>query len=300
MQNLTFKILTILFLFVITACSQSQKTIDNSDIVESNDRTQTVKTETHRYGGWYCPDNLNGFPPVDIADWKNVPVVNGRMPTQEETHNGTSLIFVDAEKYPDAKALDITMPKLAKFYNNSSRREELIIVIQAINVANDSIVGFRYLNGGNGSARLNEVRFLPDNEIEMIPKSRFISHQITINASQEEISEVLTKSEYLDALQPTFDKDNQLKRDWRESTNINYHYQHSGETTASYADILFGNFYVQNDYLKYNEKFLLLEDSEANQTELKFVSGPHIDDFDTQQSIIANWSKKVKALSEKQ
>jgi len=66
------------------------------------------------------------------------------------------------------------MPKLVRYYNEYSKREDLIIVIQAINVENDSIVGFRYLNGGNGSARLNEVRFLADNEIEMIPASRFV------------------------------------------------------------------------------------------------------------------------------
>ena len=65
------------------------------------------KQEPHKYGGWYCPDNLNGFPAVDISNWESVPVVNGRMATKEETHNGISLIFVDDLKYPNAKALDI-------------------------------------------------------------------------------------------------------------------------------------------------------------------------------------------------
>ena len=101
-----------------------------------------VKSEPHRYGGWYCPDNLNGFPAVDIADWKSVPVVNDRLPTKEEAQSEASLIFVDREKYPDAKALDMTMPKLALFYNESAQREDLVIVIQAFNVQNDSIVWF--------------------------------------------------------------------------------------------------------------------------------------------------------------
>ena len=55
--------------------------------------------KTHDYGNWYCPDNLNGFPAVDIKKWESVPVVNGRMATMEETQNGTSLIFIDNQKY---------------------------------------------------------------------------------------------------------------------------------------------------------------------------------------------------------
>ena len=124
----------------------------------------SADVEPHKYGGWYCPDNLNGFPAVDINNWEDVPVINGRMPTQDETQTEASLIFIDIEKYPNAKPLDLKMPQLARFYNNHSRKEEIVIVIQAINVSNDSVVGFRYLNGGNGSARFNEVNFVDDND----------------------------------------------------------------------------------------------------------------------------------------
>lgn len=223
------------------------------------------------------------------------------MPTKEETRNGTSLIFVDPKKYPNAKTLNITMPKLANFYNEYSKRDELVIVIQAIDINNDSIVGFRYLNGGNGSAHLKEVRFLSDHQIAMIPPSRFISHHVTINAPQNVIWNVLTKSENAKILQPIFDKNNELNPNWREKTNVNYSYKNTGVQTASYANILFGNYYIQNDYnyLQYNEKFLLLENKQTNQTELKIVSGPYGVDFETQKNILINWSEKVKALSEK-
>lgn len=297
----SFKGLIILLLISFTSCSQNKKTIDHSDVEISNHKNKKIKTEPHRYGGWYCPDNLNGFPAVDINSWKSVPVVNGRMPTKEETRNGTSLIFPDTLKYPNAKILDITMPKLASFYNESSKRDDLIIVIQAINVDNDSIVGFRYLNGGNGSARLNKVKFLSDNEIEMIPASRFVSLNIKINATQDTIWKVLTKSENAEFLQTTFDKNNKLKADWRKGTNVNYHYPNTGFLTSSYANKLFGNFYIQNDYnyLQYNEKFLLLENNQTKNTELKIVSGPYGDDFEIQKKILNNWAEKVKELSEK-
>lgn len=283
------------------SCSENKKTADNMVAEVASQEIAVVKTEPHQYGGWYCPDNLNGFPPVDIAHWKNVPVVNGRMPTQEETQNGTSLIFVDVEKYPNAKPLDLVLPKLASFYNKYSKREDLIIVIQAVNVNNDSIVGFRYLNGGNGSARLNEVRFLSENEIEMIPASRFISQNIKIKATQDAIWEVLTNPEYANALQSAFDSDNKLKIPWWEAANVNYNYPNKGELTSSYAGELFGNFYIQNDYdnFLYNEKFLLLENKETQTTKLKIVCGPYADDFESQKQILNNWALKVKELSEK-
>ena len=302
MKNKTFKALIIIQVALLTSCSLNHKTIDNKEIALSNQSNQTVKTEPHRYGGWYCPDNLNGFPAVDIMDWKNVPVVNGRMATEEEAQNGTSLIFVDAKKYPNAKALDITMPKLASIYNEYSKREDYIIVIQAINVNNDSIVGYRFLNGGNGSARLKDVKFLSDDEIKTITSSRFVTHNITIEASQDVIWEVLTKSENTKKLQPIFDKSNSLKTDWRKTSNVNYNYPNAGNLTTSYASKLFGNFYIQNDYdrLQYNEKFLLLENTEAKTTALKIVCGPYSDDYEAQKNTIHNWAQKVKTLSEKE
>jgi len=301
MKNKTFNLLIVICLTSLSSCLQNNKPIDKKDLEVENQINKPVKTEPHKYGGWYCPDNLNGFPAVDISDWKNVPVVNGRMATKEETQNGKSLIFIDAEKYPNAKPLDITMPKLASFYNEYSKREDLIIVIQAINIDNDSIVGFRYLNGGNGSARLKEVRFLPDNEIEMITASRFVSLNININASQDIIWEVLTNTENIEILQPIFDKENELKPDWRKTSNVNYHYPNSGILTSSYANKLFGNFYIQNDYdyLQYNEKFLLLENEQTKNAELKIVCGPFGDDFEARKNILNNWAQKVKELSEK-
>jgi len=299
MQNKTFKILALLSLASFTSCSQNKST-DQNETELSSPKIETIKTTPHNYGGWYCPDNLNGFPPVNVADWKSVPVVNGRMATKEETQNGTSLIFVDSEKYPNATTLNLTMPKLASFYNEYSKRDELIIVIQAINVNNDSIVGFRYLNGGNGSARLNNVRFLSDNEIEMIPSSQFISKTIKIEATQDVIWKILTNPEHAKTLQSIFGKKGKLKSGWREKTNVNYHYSNSGESTSLYADLLFGNYYIQNDYSQYNEKFLLLEDEQTKHTELKIVSGPYNNDFEKQVAILNKWIQKVKELSEKE
>jgi len=308
MKNKTLNLLLLICAISIGSCSQSQNP-ENSKTTEVSNTSSTevsiskkepVKKEPHKYGGWYCPDNLNGFPPVDISEWENVPVINGRMATKEETQTPASLIFVDPEKYPDAKVLDITLPKLATFQSDYTNREEYVIIIQALNIDNDSIVGFRYLNGGNGSARLDEVRFVTHNEIAMMPNTKFVSYSIQINTTQDKIWEILTKEEYAQALRPIFDKNNELKDNWRKTSNVNYNYPVKGVATSNYANMLYGCFYIQNDYdnLFFNEKFLLLEDSETETTELKIVCGPFGEDFEEQKVIITNWAQRVKELSE--
>lgn len=301
MKKIVFQALILVSLFSLMSCSQNYTSVKSEDLKVSNQEPETIAKEAHRYGGWYCPDNLGGFPAVDIANWHTVPVVNGRMPTKEETQNGTSLIFVDRDKYPHAKPLDLTMPKLASIYNRNTRRDELIIVIQAVNVDNDSIVGFRYLNGGNGSARLDEIQIIADDEVDIKLGSRFVTHSIEINASEDAIWDIMTKPEHVRDLEPVFNQDNVLSKYWRSTSNINYHYTNSGSLTSDFADQLFGNYYVQNTYdrLAYTEKFFVSEDQESKTSELIIVCGPFGDDYDTQKDVLMNWAQKVKELSEK-
>ena len=304
MQNKILITLCALCLSTFMSCSQNNPTVKNNTIEKPTEKVSATKQEPHRYGGYYCPDNLGGFPAVDINNWKNVPVVNGRMATREETQNGTSLIFVDLEKYPDTKPLDIKMPKLARFYNESSGKEEIIIVIQALNVSNDSVVGFRYLNGGNGSAFLDQVRFLSDKEVENISSSRFVSITLDINASKSKIWDVLTKVENSKALQAIYGHENNLKGDWNKGSKVNFKYPDAGYITSEFAGNLFGNQYIQIDFefenKQYVQKFLVVENQDTKSSELIIVCGPYDDDFKNQKTILKNWSQKVKELSEKE
>ena len=301
MKNTHIYALSIVCLTAFMSCSQD--TVMEEEKAASLEKMEAEKPVPHNYGGYFCPDNLGGFPAVDIANWESVPVVNGRMATREETQNGTSLIFVDDVKYPNAKPLDMTMPKLARYYNRPSGKNELVIVVQAINVSNDSIVGFRFLNGGNGSARLNEVSFLSDKEIENISPSRFVTLTLKINATENEIWKVLTKAEYCKALQATFDKENKLKADWNAGSEVNFKYADAGKYTSEFAGDVWGNQYIQIDFesgnYQYVEKFLLLEDDVSKSTELQIVSGPYGYDFESQKIILNNWAQKVKELSKK-
>lgn len=301
MKNPIANSILIISLIALISCCENERNVMTTaqTVIVENQEEKTY--QPHQYGGWYCPDNLIGLPAVDIANWKNVPVVNDRLPTEEETSNGTSLILIDTEMYPDAKPLAIRMPKLARFYNHNANRTDLVIVIQAVYVDKDSIVGFRYLNGGNGSARLNEVEFLSDAEIAKIPAGKFVSHDIEINAKPTVIWEIMTNMVNSTSLRSTFDPSSKLPANWRDETNINFNYVNSGKSTSGYGDLLFGNYYAQNDYENnaYTEKFLLIEDKNTGITTLKIVCGPFIDDYDTQKNVINNWAAQVKTLSEK-
>ncbi len=304
MQNKILIPLCILCLTTVLSCSQNNNTVKNDKVELPLEKVKLTKQEPHNYGGYYCPDNLGGFPAVDINNWESVPVVNGRMATKEETQNGTSLIFVDLEKYPDTKPLDIRMPKLARYYNRNSGKEEIIIVIQALNVSNDSVVGFRFLNGGNGSAYLDKVRFLSDKEIENISSSRFVSINLDINASKDKIWEVLTKTEYNKTLQAIYDKEKKLQANWNIGSKVNFIYPNAGNITSEFSGDLYGNQYIQIDFEmdtnQYVEKFLVIENQETKSSELIIVCGPYGDDFKNQKTILKSWAQKVKELSEKE
>lgn len=286
-------LLLALCLTSLIACSQNQ---ENEHKKTEKATEQEGKTVHHNFGGWYCPDNLNGFPAVNLKDWKSVPVINDRMPTKEETQKGASLIFVDSTEFPDAYALKTNLPQLAIYQSPYTKREEIIIVIQALVVGSDSILGFRYLNGGNGSARINEVSFIKENEIELPSSAQFVVLDLNINAKAKKVWEFLLKPEHTRSLIPS------QSEAWPKTSKVNFYYSGSGKLTNAYANLLFGNYYAQNDYdsLHYSEKFLLLEDQESGYTELKIVCGPFGDDFDKQKKEIIAWSEKLKAFSEKE
>ncbi|MDA9835333.1 hypothetical protein N9C00_00095 [Flavobacteriales bacterium] len=269
----------------------------------SQEKSSSKVKDTHRYGGWYCPDNLNGFPAVDIDFWDSVPVVNDRLPTQEEASNGTSLMYIDPEEYPDAVALNMTMPKLATYYNGQSGRDELIIVIQAVSVLNDSIVGFRYLNGGNGSAWISEVKFFSDEQVYSFPTSHFVAFDVEIDASPLEIFDVLTNEKYSIDLQTTFDREKNLDRNWGESATVNFKFMEDQYINRAFAGNVWGCQYIQIDFEKadyhYTEKFLLLAIDQTERTLLKISCGPYNPkDHARQLDALTAWSKKVQQLSQ--
>ena len=308
-QNMLSKKLILSALIVnfvlLTSCGQIN---DSDNKVETTIKAEQIQKTKHKidhqYGGWYCPDNLKGFPAVDIQELDKVPVVNGRLPTEEETRNGTSLMYFDTAKIPNARPLEMIMPKLARYYSTYTKKNELIVVIQAVVADKDTIVGFRYLNGGNGSARFDEVNFISDEEIDKLGSTPFISFKAEINASKEKIWEVIIDLTYVESksVGKMFDENSSIKSDWKENSKVQFVYGPGAIAAIGTVTIRWENLYIQVDYnldgYHYAEKILISENKDSNSTALHIVSGPYGENFEARKIVWENWLQKIKALSE--
>lgn len=184
-MNLFRFFLATLGFLTLMSCGQSsadQKKTDQEYIQDSinfrnqriektlamQDRFQKDNGFLSKNSGWHCPDNVTNFPPVDRLFWDKVPVVNDRLPTYEETQNGPALIYYDINKTPDAKPYKMKLPKLASLFCSGSNREETVIVIQITQTAEDTVAGYRFFSGGNGTSDFRNLHFLTDDEIKKV------------------------------------------------------------------------------------------------------------------------------------
>jgi len=284
-------------LALFSACQKGNTDSADPESTETYQKMVTVEPEPHPYGGWYCPDNLRGFPAVNLNDWNQVPVVQDRLPTQEEARNGTSLIYVDPEKYPNARAMDMPLPQLARYYNRYSGRSEWIIVIQAVIINQDSILGFRYANGGNGSARFREVEFLSPKEREHLPEDRFVVINDTMDALPSEFFRILSDSIYDLRLKEEFGEKVFKEAGWSANPRI---YRSSGKDTVQVGQVnaYWPDGYIQVDFQidgkPYTDKILLSKLENENRTALFLVSGPYGEDYDRQKQGWERWLSKIK------
>ena len=296
---------SIIVVSVLTLFSCDDEIIPEKDVDKHEiELTQELpeRRKAHNYGGWYCPDNLGGFPAVDIEVWDKVPVILGRMPTQEETWNGESLIYIDPVLFPDAKPLDVITPQLARYHNEFSGNDELIIVIQALVVESDSIVGFRYLNGGNGSSRIADVEFLTTQDIDDLPKYSFVDKTVELNATSNDVFKVLTDTNYSSRLADGFREFGVYESQWKRNSKVTVNNSEGDLLREGVATAVWPNAYVQIDYNidgeNYVEKIFMTMKDEGRKTELHIVVGPFQEEFEGENASWERWLDMVKVLSE--
>ncbi|MCX6292254.1 MAG: hypothetical protein NT126_10890 [Bacteroidetes bacterium] len=162
--------LLVISLLLILSCN------DQAGKTEKSNASYTPNEYNNTKGYWEngkiitefnCPDDKS-YPPVDLKSWDKIPVVNGRLPTYEETMNGTSIHHYGEKANPDVKPYSLTLPKLAYHRNPMTNMDELVVVIQIVQTAEDTIVGFRYLTGGCGGSLFHDYRFLTDEEVKKV------------------------------------------------------------------------------------------------------------------------------------
>lgn len=289
-------------LLISVSCSSQETTKEHSKkTTEELESGVSKKDEPHRYGGWYCPDNF-GFVPVDIQNLDEVPAIADRLPTEQELHDNMSLINVDTEKYPDARALEMDLPRVASIYSKRKGMSELIIVIQAIVVQEDTVVGYRFANGGNGSAWLSDVTFLSEDEVVGKGAQPFFYSRSMMKAKTEDIWRAIGTTDYFKQLGEKFDKKEFFSAEWNSESQAHLNLDTDGEKAAGYVGMVYGNYYLHIDYIRdgfhYSEKLLIMENHEDNTTELFFASGPYPEDFEKQKSNWDSWVEVVKKASE--
>ena len=288
---------------LFTACNQKVEANNElNSITEKVQAKETKEKDRHPYGGWSCPDNVLGFPAVNIQELDKVPVVSGRLPTKEETQNGSSLMYFDPVKHPDAQPLNIALPKLARYYSKYTKKNELVIVIQAIVEKGDTVAGFRYLNGGNGSDWYSELTFSSDEEIDELGATPFVSKSIELNASKRQIWQAITNPNYVNVLGALFKKDASIESNWKQDPNVHLKYKANKIVNTGLVTAYWQNAYIQIDYnidgYHCVEKILLLENEEKGSVDLHVVSGPYSEDLEAQNAVWDNWLQRVKKLSE--
>ncbi|MEM9051815.1 MAG: hypothetical protein AAGC47_07170 [Bacteroidota bacterium] len=280
---------------IITSCT-GQVATDEAPAEKTKESATQVQTKTqHNYGGWYCPDNLGGFPPVDISDLSVVPVVQDRLPTFEEARNGTSLMYIDTAEYPDAHPLDIPLPQLAKYYSVHSQKQETIIVIQAVVIGTDTVVGFRFPSGGNGSSWYSEVEFFDENK--EIVRSPFVFIDTVLTGTQEEIWNSFVKTTYANELGEKFDKREYFNGKWADDITTQLSYSKDDDKAIGIIMNMYGALYAQIDYTidskDYTEKIFFMTQAGNNSTRLHVVAGPITESFEEEKEY---WNKFLGEL----
>ncbi|MGB0423063.1 MAG: hypothetical protein ACPGED_02015, partial [Flavobacteriales bacterium] len=304
MNAMTRFLIPSIFALVLTlaACSRKEHATEHAETQCSEpEKHDTAKQEPHRYGGWYCPDNF-GFVPVDLQKLDQVPAIANRLPTRQELDDHMSLINVDTDAHPDARALEMDLPRVAKIYSSHKAMEELIIVIQAIVVQEDTVVGYRFVNGGNGSSWISDVEFLSENEVADMGSQPFFYSKSVVNASSKDIWEAMSKTDYFKQLGEKFSEQKFFSSAWDPESEAHLDFHSDNENSKGYVGMVYGNYYLQIDYVRdgfhYSEKMLMSENKETNSTEFFFASGPYPEGFAAEESKLSAWVDGVKKASE--
>lgn len=142
-------IFTVLLLFLFIACDNNKK------VSTSNEKKAEQKSIEELY------------PPIQLKDWEKTPVINGRLPTEEETKNGNSLLYYP-NPGPDVKPYNMTLPKLAYYTDPKTKKQTLVVVIQIVQTAQDTMVAYRPLSGLNGASIFRDFRFLTEEEVKNV------------------------------------------------------------------------------------------------------------------------------------
>jgi hypothetical protein len=93
--------------------------------------------------------------PIDPDQWQATPHIRGRAATESDVAAGRAVFFVDDNAVP----ADFYLPACG-YQLLEDGTEEPVVIVQAEIVPGGTLLGVRYLEGGNGICFADEVRVL--------------------------------------------------------------------------------------------------------------------------------------------
>lgn len=98
--------------------------------------------------------------PIDILKWNQTPFLSGRVATEEDVKKGVAVFYI--RETDDLKPIDITLPVCAILIDQEENTETPVIIIQAEYSQGQEIIGYRFIDGGNGIAARDEFILLEE------------------------------------------------------------------------------------------------------------------------------------------
>ena len=97
---------------------------------------------------------------ISIINWNDTPCIKNRVATRDDVKNGLAVFYL--ENSNDVKPIKINLPKCALHVDQETKKETPVILIQAEKSQGQELIGYRFLNGGNGIGLLLEFKLLEE------------------------------------------------------------------------------------------------------------------------------------------
>ncbi|MFY9398717.1 MAG: hypothetical protein WAR22_10180 [Desulfomonilia bacterium] len=104
--------------------------------------------------------------PLDIDHWYKTPCITDRIATKNDVESGLAVFYINNPR--EMEPLRIKLPACAIHTDEDTKEQTPVIMIQAEKFQGQKLIGYRFLNGGNGIGLLSEFTILAG------PDKRFI------------------------------------------------------------------------------------------------------------------------------
>ena len=92
---------------------------------------------------------------INLETWKQVPVISGRVATENDVEEGRAVFYVPSGSEP----YETDLPLFALQAEEGANKKIPCVVIQIEITPEGTTVGVRYVEGGNGVGMANEFEF---------------------------------------------------------------------------------------------------------------------------------------------